>query len=152
MSQNDTFVGTSDGEAFDGGSGADDLDGNGGNDTLNGGSGNDTLNGGAGEDTFGYSGGADVIEDFSADFLQIDSSVLSGSLASVLSAASVVSGNLVLDFGGGNTLTLNGITDTAVLDGRVEAVNQHDPESDLTGDGTSDILWRNGTTGSVRHV
>ncbi|TBX20320.1 FG-GAP-like repeat-containing protein, partial [Nioella sediminis] len=87
------------------------------------------------------------IEDFSGDFLKIDSPALSGNLASVLSSATVVNGNLVLDFGGGNTLTLNGITDVAALDGRIQGVSQHDPESDLTGDGTSDILWRNGTTG-----
>ena len=147
INQSDTFSGTDDAEYFDGGSGADDLDGNGGNDTLKGGSGNDTLNGGSGEDRFIYSGGADVIEDFSGDILEIDPSVMTSNLNSVLASATVVSGNLVLDFGAGNTLTLNGITDVAALDGRIQGVSLHDPYSDLTGDGTSDILWRNGTTG-----
>ncbi|TBX24712.1 beta strand repeat-containing protein [Nioella sediminis] len=122
------------------------LVGRDGADTLSGGDGDDTLNGGADEDLFIYSGGADVIEDFSNDLIEIDPAFWSGNLASVLSAAVVQAGNLVLDFGGGNTLTLNGVTSTATLAGRITGGTQS-VASDLNGDMTSDILWHNGTTG-----
>ncbi|MFV1874297.1 beta strand repeat-containing protein [Nioella sp.] len=113
------------------------------------GTGNDTLTGGAGEDSFIYNGGADVITDFSGDLIGISSSIWTGTDAQLIADATVVSGNLVLDFGGGNTLTLNGITDASVLQGQILGASTPDATSDLTGDGTSDILWRNGTTGSV---
>ncbi|WP_420397940.1 beta strand repeat-containing protein [Nioella sp.] len=111
------------------------------------GTGNDTLTGGAGEDSFIYNGGADVITDFNGDLIGISSSIWTGTDAQLIADATVVSGNLVLDFGGGNTLTLNGITDASVLQGRILGAATPDVISDVTGDGTSDILWRNGTTG-----
>ncbi|MFV1876856.1 FG-GAP-like repeat-containing protein [Nioella sp.] len=131
-----------------GGRGNDTIIGNDVANVLDGNLGNDTLTGGAAVDTFIYSGGQDVITDFNGDIIRINLTSWFGDVSSLLASAVVQSGNLVLDFGGGYTLTLNGVTSTAGLAGRIR-VGDSDPESDLTGDGTSDILWRNGTTGSV---
>ncbi|NEU35932.1 hypothetical protein GN156_35340, partial [bacterium LRH843] len=80
---------------------------------LDGRLGNDSMTGGGDEDLFIYSGGADVIEDFSGDLIQIERSQYSGSVDALLAGATVVSGNLVFDFGGGYSLTLTGVTSTA---------------------------------------
>lgn len=98
------------------------LESGGGNDTLQGRGGNDTLNGGSGEDTFIYTGGADVIEDFNGDLLDM-SAVWFGDQAQLLAIAQVQNGNLVFNFGLGDTLTLIGITDASVLQGRLLGVN-----------------------------
>jgi Ca2+-binding RTX toxin-like protein len=103
-----------------GGDGNDDLHGNSGNDTLNGGAGDDTMRGGQGADVFVFTGGNDLIRDFSGivDSLEIDASLLSQANPQPLHLAqydSIVNGNLVLDFGDGNTLTFNGIGSVAVL-------------------------------------
>jgi Ca2+-binding RTX toxin-like protein len=131
-------------DTVSGGLGNDHLKGGIGSDQLDGGLGNDTLTGGGDEDLFIYSGGADVIEDFSGDLIQIERSQYSGSVDALLAGATVVSGNLVFDFGGGYSLTLTGVTSTAGLEGRVR-IGAADPGHDVSGDGTSDILLRSAT-------
>src|SRR5205807_9555414 len=71
--------------------------------------------GGAGEDTFVYAdgGGADIITDFNrTEGDKIDVTGVSGvfTLADIQSRATSSGGNTVINFGGGNTLTLNGVT------------------------------------------
>ena len=85
-------------------------------DTLDGGAGNDTLRGGNSRDTFIFNDGQDVIEDFFLDTIEIDRAVWAGTLDALLSGATVENGNLILDFGNGNNLTLNGITDVATIE------------------------------------
>ncbi|MBV1868740.1 MAG: hypothetical protein KUG69_12680 [Marinosulfonomonas sp.] len=106
------------------GNGGDDvLNGRGGNDTLLGGDGNDALTGGLGADTFVFNTGFgnDRITDFNAaqDLLEIRLSLLNATPAdgaSVLADYGSVSGNdTLLDFGGGNSVTIEGIIDPALL-------------------------------------
>ncbi len=91
------------------------LQGIAGNDRLDGGSGADILIGGSGADTFVYApgGGADTFTDFShAEGDKIDLTGVPGmySLARVLSYATESNGTTVIDFGGGDTITLLGLT------------------------------------------
>ena len=89
--------------------------GNSGNNIIEGGAGSDTLSGGGGHDTFifrlGF--GADVVTDFTAgagvnDILEVHSATITN-LASVLSHATDTAAGVVIDFGGGDTLTLTGV-------------------------------------------
>lgn len=96
-------------------SGNDELIGNGGKDVLNGGRGNDTLAGGAGADKFVFkdNGGRDLINDFAhnkrgekvdlRDF-EIDS------FSDLRAMMSNVRGDAVIKFGGGDTLTFEGLS------------------------------------------
>ena len=89
------------------------LEGQGGNDLIDGRGGNDTLTGGQGGDTFVYAngGGADTVTDFNAAFGdKVDLTGVSNvySIADVFALAS----GSTINFGGGNTLTLTGITIT----------------------------------------
>ncbi|GEM_PF-2872257 len=105
-----------------GGRGHDKLIGGGGADDLIGGRGRDTLIGGGGADRFIFRNGdgRDRVMDFVDD---VDTLVLSDTLwgggktvAQVIDQyASVVNGDVVFDFGGGDVLVLKGIGDTAVL-------------------------------------
>ena len=93
-----------------------------GNDTFDGGAGNDLMWGMAGDDTFVYSTGADAIRDFMAGaggIDEIDLRAVSGvtSLADVLARATQVGANTVIDFGGGNTLTLDNINRNSLVSG-----------------------------------
>ncbi len=102
---NDTILGSNANEIFDGG---------GGNDTINGAGGNDILTGEGGADTFVYAdaGGADVIMDFNrAQGDTIDVRGVSGILtfADIQSKATLSGSNTIINFGGGNTLTLTGV-------------------------------------------
>ena len=101
-------------EILDGGAGNDFLAGLGGDDLLIGGLGNDTLRGGDGIDTFVYDasdGGADTIADFSAsegEIISIDNALFPNIIS--LQTISVQQGDDVfIDFGDGNTLTLQGV-------------------------------------------
>ncbi len=91
------------------------LIGGGGNDLLGGGLGNDTLVGGAGDDSFIFNtaiDGADFILDYRAGAETI---YITGSdadfdtFAEIVAAATQVGGNTVINFGGGNRLTLRGV-------------------------------------------
>jgi Ca2+-binding RTX toxin-like protein len=91
-------------------------------DVLIGDGGSNQLWGGTGNDTFVYSNGADAILDFAAGAGGIDVVDLRGvagiqSLADVLSRATQVGANTVIDFGSGNTLTLNYVTKTSLVSG-----------------------------------
>lgn len=115
----DTYVsiervfGTSFDDSISGSDGNDTLLGNGGSDYLIGGQGNDSLIGGAGSDSFGYdtaNDGADVINDF---FGEETIYILGGNpnfdtFAELQAIASDAAGNVIFNFGGGNTLTVVG--------------------------------------------
>ena len=112
------------GTAFD-----DMLAGDGGANVLNGGGGDDRLRGGAGSDTFVFNAGADVIEDLSAaqsDRIALDISALglAGlSAAQIVSTyASTATGEVVFDFGSGDTLTLQNVTTTAGLEALIDLI------------------------------
>lgn len=86
----------------------------GGNDTLDGAGGNDTLTGGAGADHYVYSDAyaADTVTDFSGivggngDVIDLTGVAVINSFADITSRWSQVGLDVVIDFGAGNTLTL----------------------------------------------
>ncbi|HSW14811.1 MAG TPA: calcium-binding protein [Solimonas sp.] len=128
---NDRLTGDSVANILSAGGGNDTLLGGAGNDMLLGGSGNDLLRGDAGDDVlngdsgadvfvFGIDFGTDVIANFDNDLdeLRLDDAIWGGGLtpAEVVSTfGSVVSGSCVLDFGGGNTITVVGFSNLAAL-------------------------------------
>ncbi|MCC1494750.1 CAP domain-containing protein [Cognatishimia sp. F0-27] len=100
-----------------GGTGDDTLAGNAGMDRLNGGAGNDVLFGGTGADSFVFNagGGRDTVLDFQAgtDRLVLNANLFEGTpdLSDVQGAVRRdADGDLRLDFGNGDSITLNGIT------------------------------------------
>ncbi|WP_227446631.1 calcium-binding protein [Cognatishimia sp. F0-27] len=110
-------------DTLEGGDGNDTVLGNAGNDRVDGGTGDDTLQGGLGADTFVFAAGADVIADFqnNIDAIEIAASLLSEAMPVPDDLRSYSrlddAGNLMLDFGGGTTLTFVGVTNTsAILD------------------------------------
>ena len=134
---NDTLHGEDGNDNFFGASGNDLIYGGADNDTINGGSGFDTIHGGTGDDimfgrfnadrfVFEDGHGNDTIGDFNAlnNFERIDFSGLStiNSLADLnlgsatLGAATQVGGDVLIDTGGGNSITLTGVN-LADLDG-----------------------------------
>jgi serralysin len=115
----DTLIGARGQDSLAGGNGRDILRGGRGQDTLLGGRGDDTLTGGGGADTFAFTDsaiGADIITDYEVgvDALRIDDALWGGTILSaaqvVSTYASVVNGNVVFDFGNGNTITLDGVS------------------------------------------
>jgi len=93
-----------------GGAGDDVLSGGDGDDILDGGGGNDVLTGGAGDDIFRH--GQVTIEDFHAGAGTEDKIDLHGvtgatDFASVMAHAHDAGGNVLLDFGAGEQMTLN---------------------------------------------
>lgn len=121
---NDTLSGLVGNDKLFGGGGADLLDGGHGKDRLDGGKGRDTLTGGNGADTFVFADGygADRITDFSGaqgDRLLLNPNLWTGSLTAVQVVnqfAGVVNGHTIMDFGGGDILTLRSFTNLAALD------------------------------------
>ena len=118
---NDSFVGVTSvrgsnfADAIFGDDNANALEGRDGDDRLSGRGGTDTLTGGNGADTFIYAdgGGADAVTDFSraqGDLIDVSGVAIIASFADIQSRATVVNGNTLIDFGGGNTLTLVGVT------------------------------------------
>ncbi|MBN9220248.1 MAG: hypothetical protein J0I79_20070 [Mesorhizobium sp.] len=102
-----------------GGYGSDTLNGQNGNDTLAGGAGNgDVLTGGAGADTFifHFGDGADTITDLSlattGEHISIGAFAGVDDFSDLAGLMSQVGADTVIDFGGGDTLTLTGITAT----------------------------------------
>ncbi len=141
------LVGSEFDDVLTGDGGDNQLWSNGGNDTLNGGAGNDLIGGGAGNDTFVYSTGRDTIYDFVAGAGGIDAVDLRGvagvlSLADVLARATQVGANTVIDFGGGNTLTLQNVTKTSLVSGDFLFSAPDPRRADLTASG----LVLNGTS------
>lgn len=124
---NDKLFGNSFDDTLKGGAGNDTLNGGGDNDQLEGGTGNDFLKGGAGEDVFVFDTGhdADRIVDFDVtdDTLQISADLADGaSAAQIVSAASVTGDGVLIDFGNGDTILLQGLSTTAGLSGAIDIV------------------------------
>jgi Ca2+-binding RTX toxin-like protein len=125
---NDRLDGGKGNDRLAGGAGNDILNGNKGIDQIFGGTGNDTMSGGKGADEFYFiesSFGNDTILDFDmvSDkiflglFLSANPGVVfTNSTDLVSSYASVVGGDVVFDFGTGDTITLTGLTTTLGLD------------------------------------
>ncbi len=121
---NDVVFGGAGNDSIDGGAGSDDLFSGGGTDTVDGGAGDDTLWGGGGDDIFTGGAGADLFVfaaghgddtvtdfDIANDTLQLSSTTTNFTDAtSVQAASSIQNGNLVIDLGGGDTVTLEGLT------------------------------------------
>jgi Ca2+-binding RTX toxin-like protein len=163
---NDILGGDSGANSISGANGNDNLFGQNGHDTLaggrnddllDGGRGNDTMTGGADSDTFVYRPGynADTITDFATGLGSLDKINLRGfanlhTFADVLDRATEVRAVLdtfvrfrvdtVIDFGGGNTLTLQDVNKNAL---RADDFLFAPPSNDFDGNGHSDILWRN---------
>ncbi|WP_118136708.1 calcium-binding protein [Oceanicella sp. SM1341] len=91
-----------------GGKGDDTLIGGAGDDVLKGGVGDDLMTGGAGADVFHFNAGHDRITDFEAgtDVIRLDVPGGYDSYADVYAAAEQVGYDVVIDFGHGNSLTL----------------------------------------------
>ncbi len=117
--EDDWIRGSKKDNALDGLEGDDRLFGLGGADTLTGGAGNDTLSGGSGADTFvfGEGFGSDVIVDFKGqDILQFEGVSDETDAGAFLAAyGAEVNGDYVIEVDG-NTLTLKGITDAALIE------------------------------------
>ena len=98
------------------------LDGGDGDDVIIGSAGDETMRGGADDDTFVYrpGGGADVITDFIADSpldrINLKAFTALHTLADVLTLSTQVGADTVIDFGGGNTITLLNVTKTDLDD------------------------------------
>ncbi|WP_319825975.1 calcium-binding protein [Thalassovita sp.] len=98
--------------------GDDFVAGGAGDDAFHIGGGDDTISGGAGADTFLFTGTVndDIVTDYEigVDALGFGADLWRGALdqAHLDALASVVDGDLVLNFGGGNSLTLVGLTGT----------------------------------------
>lgn len=113
-SNNEKFATGAKNDVVDGGGGNDRLDGGRGNDRLDGGDDNDILIGGGGKDKFIFNDGRDRILDFQDDIdtVYFAHSLVKGKL-SVKQLAKMVEENsdsLVFDFGGGDKLTIDGIS------------------------------------------
>ncbi len=116
----DTLLGGSGADTLTGGNGQDMLDGGAGADQLDGGAGDDVLFGRGGADTFIFNSGTDVIGDFEQglDQITLDPSLWTGltSAADVLRVYGSFEGDrATIDFGDGNILQIEGITDPATL-------------------------------------
>ena len=110
---NDLLLGGGGRDTLSGGKGDDTLNGGNGRDVLSGDQGDDILVGGGGRDTFVFTEGRDRITDFSKDWVHIDDALWSGTLGRrkvVENFAEVVGDDLVFDFGGGDTLTIEDYT------------------------------------------
>lgn len=117
----DVLAGGIGNDVLEGGEGNDRLNGGPGADVLIGGPGDDQMIGGGGADEFHFASGQDVIVDFenNSDTIVLDGAALgvAGYLVPDLldDFAQVVDGNTVFDFGGGNTLTVNGVAVPSVF-------------------------------------
>lgn len=136
---NDSIVGGTGFDSIHGGDGNDTILGGSGNDNIGGavgddritaGPGDDTVRGAAGADTFVFEDGDDtlLVEDFSFaenDRLELDAAIWGTSLTAtqvISTFGMVVGGNTVLDFGDGDVITLQGITDMTTLAGFIDIV------------------------------
>lgn len=119
----DTLYGEDGNDQLNGIGGNDYLFGGAGADRLEGGAGRDVLIGGAGMDAFVFTdlSGSDFITDFAdnVDTLVLDRGLWGGAMLSasavISSFASFVAGNVVLNFGGGDALTITGLTTPSAL-------------------------------------
>ncbi|MEM1383144.1 MAG: spondin domain-containing protein [Pseudomonadota bacterium] len=112
------------------------------NDVLNGGAGDDTLEGGGGSDVFvvGSGSGMDVVVDFEAgtDGDQVDVSTLGfAMLSDVLDASMDDGGDLVIDLGGSDSITLENVLAGDLVE---ENFIFADDDLDLVGSPEADTL------------
>jgi Subtilase family/Tryptophan-rich Synechocystis species C-terminal domain/RTX calcium-binding nonapeptide repeat (4 copies) len=128
---NDSLAGTVVGDTIHGNAGNDTLNGLGGNDMiygdagndfLNGSTGNDGLTGGTGADTFFYASGygGDTIFDFShaeGDKIDISSIAAVHSLSQVLAISGQSGADTIINFGGGDFLTLRNVDRSSLVAG-----------------------------------
>ena len=117
-SGDDTLSGNRGHDRLYGGTGADLLFGNGGGDTLFGGRGDDVLTGGGGADVMVFTSGHDTIADFEDDIdtIAIAAALADGrSVSDLVDMAHITQGDAVLDFGGGDVLTISGVGDIDIL-------------------------------------
>lgn len=126
---NDYLYGATGNDAVYGGDGDDVLFSSQGRDTLDGGTGDDQLAGGSLNDLFqfGLNHGHDRIIDFELtwDTLQLDQGLWSGTLTAtqvVAQFATVIDGDVVFDFGDGNSITIENYTSTAMFEGVISLV------------------------------
>ena len=116
----DVIIGASGNDQLFGGTGDDHLQGGDGDDYLEGGDGDDILTGAAGADTFVFNDGVDVISDFEQglDEVTFDAALWTGltSAEDVLAIyGSIETDRATIDFGDGNILHIDGISDYALL-------------------------------------
>ena len=128
----DTVSGGNGDDTVYGGVGNDVVNGDAHNDIIWGGWGDDTITGGTGADTFlfGSAFGIDEITDFSlaeGDVIRLNDGLWTGTHGTLTEAEMIAefgsfdaSGNLVLTFEGGHSLTLTGVTTTAGLEAGLE--------------------------------
>lgn len=125
----DLLLGGQGNDRMFGGGGDDVLKGGNGKDRLDAGAGDDDVSGGGGEDSFVFDlgDGMDVFTDFS--LAQNDHLVLSGAVTGGLDAQGVldtygtmIDGNAVLDFGGGDVIVFANLTDLAGMAGQIEFI------------------------------
>jgi len=109
---NDLIGGNGGHDLIQGGTGADSLYGSAGNDTLDGGLGDDYLAGGSGADVLVIHGGEgnDTIGGFAAGSDQIDLDFVFADQAALDAATSQVGNDTEIDLGGGQTVTLLGVS------------------------------------------
>src|SRR5579884_1760139 len=148
-SGDDTIYGLGGNDTINGGAGNDVIDGGPGNDVITGGPGTDTLTGGTGADIFrdtaaGLNG--DTITDFQpGDRIQITD--MDSSTASVTITGSTLNysdafghdGSVNIDNLGAGRFVVRAISNG----GGIQIQLQQDAHNDFTGDGRSDVLWRN---------
>lgn len=118
-------VDPSNSDLLEGGNGNDELYGQAGRDRLDGGAGNDLLSGGSGRDTFVFRSGQDVAVDFHplVDRIALDDALWDETLTTdqvVERFATDTGTDTLLDFGGGNSLRLEGFDDLGVLADRID--------------------------------
>lgn len=116
-----TSASTVNADRLDGGAGDDQLFGQSGRDMLSGDAGDDDLTGGGARDTFVFDAGNDRILDFddNVDMIHLDRAALglasTVTVADVVADGQIVDGNAIFDFGGGNSIQVNGVDDLGVL-------------------------------------
>ncbi len=117
----DTIKGDAGFDTLDGGTGNDSVIGGAGDDVLKGAGGDDTLNGNLGDDRFEFNIGddADRIQGFVAgiateDVIIVDTNLGVSDFTGIQAIASDINGNTdtLIDFGGGDTITLVGVSTT----------------------------------------
>jgi len=142
------------GDTLSAGAGNDRLFGGAGPDSLDGGIGADFLNGGLGDDRFTYRPGygADVIFAFAAgpnteDKVDVTAFLSVGTFADVLARATQVGSDTVINFGGGDTLTLRNVTRSSLTaDDFITATDVGGPGINWVGTPEGDIFF--GTNGA----
>jgi glucose/arabinose dehydrogenase len=146
-------------DSVSGEAGNDTLNGMDGNDALDGGPGNDIVTGGAGDDRFLFApgGGADTFTDFVAGAGSDDKIGLTAlpgihTFADVIAHATQVGVNTVIDFGNGDSITLQNVSKANLSADDIVVVEPAPIDGglhgDFGGDHRTDLLLR-GADGAV---